>query len=154
MKQGWINFHQWQDRRGADFQVNDRRGADFPRGGDWCATKELTEHCSSSVTVVGYDLVVSHTKLLLTVLHLAFQLKFSNIKSKNNTNVQCALRYNFFLGSVRKLWGVRAPLHGRKSAPWDETFISLFRREENCENLTQQLDLLRKYEDTHLGGFR
>ena len=38
----------------------------------WCATKELTEHCSSFTTVVGHDLVVSHTKLLLTVLHLAF----------------------------------------------------------------------------------
>lgn len=28
------------------------------------------------------------------------------------------------------------------------------KREENCENLTQQMDLLKKYEDTHLGDFR
>ena len=36
--------------------------ADLPMGIHGCATKELTEHCSSSTTVVGYDLVVSHTK--------------------------------------------------------------------------------------------
>ena len=58
---------------GADQFSSDRRVADFPGGMHWCATKKLTEHCSSSTTVVGYDLVVSHTKLLLsTVLHLAF----------------------------------------------------------------------------------
>ena len=34
----------------------------------WCVTKQLSEHCSSSTTVVGYDLFVSHTKLWLTVL--------------------------------------------------------------------------------------
>ena len=34
-------------------------------GVQWCATKELTKHCSSSTTVVGYHLVVSHTKLTL-----------------------------------------------------------------------------------------
>ena len=34
------------------------------QGGDWL--------CSSSVTVVSYDLVISHTKLWLTVSHLAF----------------------------------------------------------------------------------
>ena len=33
------------------------------RGMHRCATKELTGLCSSSVTVVSYDLVVSHTKL-------------------------------------------------------------------------------------------
>ena len=38
-------------------------GIEFP-GGDvhWCTSKELTKLCSSSVTVVSYDLVVSHTK--------------------------------------------------------------------------------------------
>ena len=48
---------------GADQFSSDRRGADLGGGGGvhWCATKELTEHCSSSVTVVGYDLVISHT---------------------------------------------------------------------------------------------
>ena len=56
---------------GADQFSSDRTGADFPRGEHWCATKELTKHCSST-TVVGYDLIVSRTKLLLTVLHLAF----------------------------------------------------------------------------------
>ena len=35
----------------------------FLGGVHWCATKELTEHCSSSTTVVGHDLVVSHIKL-------------------------------------------------------------------------------------------
>ena len=39
------------------------RGADFFRGMHWCATKELIGLCSFSVTVVSYDLVVSHTKL-------------------------------------------------------------------------------------------
>ena len=57
---------------GADQFSFDRRGTDFPRGVHCCATKELTEHFSSSTTVVGYVLVVSHTKLLLTVLHLPF----------------------------------------------------------------------------------
>ena len=42
---------------------SDRRGADFSRGMHWCASKELTGLRSSSVTVVSYDLVVSHTKL-------------------------------------------------------------------------------------------
>ena len=41
-------------------------------GVHWCATKELTRLCSSSATVVGYDLVVSNTKLWLTVLNVAF----------------------------------------------------------------------------------
>ena len=41
---------------------SDRRGTDFPRGVHWCAIKEVTELCSSSVTV-DYDLVVLHTKL-------------------------------------------------------------------------------------------
>ena len=49
----------------------DRRGADFSRGMHWCATKELTELCSSSVTVVSYDLVISHTKFR------AFRIIFS-----------------------------------------------------------------------------
>ena len=48
--------------RGRQFS-SDRRGADFSRGMHWCATKVLTGLCSSSVTVVSYDLVVSHTKL-------------------------------------------------------------------------------------------
>ena len=50
---------------GEDQFSSDRRGADIPRGGgvDWCATKKLTEICSSSATVVGYDLVISLTKL-------------------------------------------------------------------------------------------
>ena len=48
--------------RGGQF-LSDWRGADFSRGIHWCATKELTGLCSSSVTVVSYDLVVSHTKL-------------------------------------------------------------------------------------------
>ena len=47
---------------GADQFSSDRRGA-FPRGVHWCATKEMIELCSSFVAVVGYDLVVSHTKL-------------------------------------------------------------------------------------------
>ena len=42
---------------------SDRRGADFSRGIHWCAAKELTGLRSSSVTVVSYDLVVSHPKL-------------------------------------------------------------------------------------------
>ena len=48
--QGQINFHLT-----GGVQI-------FLRGVHWCATKELT----------GYDLVVSHTKLWLTVLQLAF----------------------------------------------------------------------------------
>ena len=48
--------------RGRQFS-SDRRGTDFSRGMHWCATKELTGLSSSSVTVVSYDLVVSHTKL-------------------------------------------------------------------------------------------
>ena len=48
--------------RGKQFSF-DRRGADFSRGMHRCATKELTGLCSSSATVVRYDLVVSHTKL-------------------------------------------------------------------------------------------
>ena len=43
--------------------ASDRRGVDFSRGMHWCVAKELTVLCSSSVTVVSYDLVVSHTKL-------------------------------------------------------------------------------------------
>ena len=55
--------HYWiLDFRGRSVS-DDRRGVDFPRGLHWCATKELSGHCSSSVTVVGYDLVVPHTKL-------------------------------------------------------------------------------------------
>ena len=81
---------------GTDQFSSHNRDADFPRRVHKCATKELTEHCLSSTTVVSYehclssttvvsyehclssttvvsyDLVVSHTKLLLTVLHLAF----------------------------------------------------------------------------------
>ena len=69
---------------GMDQFSSHNRDADFPRRVHKCATKELTEHCLSSTTVVSYehclssttvvsyDLVVSHTKLLLTVLHLAF----------------------------------------------------------------------------------
>ena len=53
-------------------QINFQKSADFSRGMHWCATQELTGLCSSSTTVVSYDLVVSHTKLLLIVLHLAF----------------------------------------------------------------------------------
>ena len=48
--------------RGGQFS-SDRRGADFSRGVHWCATKELTGLRLSSVTVVSYDLVISHTKL-------------------------------------------------------------------------------------------
>ena len=48
--------------RGGQFSF-DRRGTDFSRGMHWCAIKELTGLCSSSVPVVNYDLVVSHTKL-------------------------------------------------------------------------------------------
>ena len=55
---------------GADQFSSDKRGADFPNRVHNCATKELTKHCSSSTTVVSYDLIVSHTKLLLPVLHL------------------------------------------------------------------------------------
>ena len=44
----------------------------FPGGMHWCATKELTGLHSSSVTVVSYNLVISHAKLWLTVSHLAF----------------------------------------------------------------------------------
>ena len=61
-----------QKQAGVGQFLSDKRGADFPRGLDWYATNELTEHCLFSTTVVGYDLVVAHTKLLLTVLHLAF----------------------------------------------------------------------------------
>ena len=57
---------------GADQFSSDGRGADFPSGVYWCATKELTGLCSSSNTVVGYDLVISHTKLRFTATHLAF----------------------------------------------------------------------------------
>ena len=57
--------------RGRQFS-SDRRGTDFSRGMHCCATKQLTGLLSSSVTVFSYDLVVSHTKLWLTVLHLAF----------------------------------------------------------------------------------
>ena len=46
--------------RGEQFS-SDRRGADFSRGVHWCATKELTGLRLSSVTVVSYDLVISHT---------------------------------------------------------------------------------------------
>ena len=72
----------------------------------WCATKELTGLCSSSVTVVSYDLVISHTKLysiILTVLHLAFYLKFSFNQVDNNINVQYTLRFGIFLEDARKL---------------------------------------------------
>ena len=48
--------------RGGQFSF-DRRGADFSRGMHWCVTKELTGLFSSSVPVVSYDLVISHTKL-------------------------------------------------------------------------------------------
>ena len=48
--------------RGGQFS-SDRRGVDFSRGMHWFATKELTVLCPSSVTVVSYDLVLSHTKL-------------------------------------------------------------------------------------------
>ena len=37
--------------------------ADFPRRVHWCAVKELTKLNSFSATVIGYDLVISHTKL-------------------------------------------------------------------------------------------
>ena len=40
---------------GVDQFSSDRRGADFPRGVHYCATKELTGLCLSSVTVVGYE---------------------------------------------------------------------------------------------------
>ena len=63
----------------------------------WCATKELTRLCSSSATVVGYDLVVSNTKLWLTVLNVAFSLTFSSNKVCNNT-IQCAPVLNFYWG--------------------------------------------------------
>ena len=57
---------------GVDQFSSDRRGADFPSGMRLWATKELIEHSPSSTAIVGYDLVVSHTKLLLTVLDLPF----------------------------------------------------------------------------------
>ena len=42
--------------RGRQFS-SERRDADFSRGMHWCSTKEM------AVTVVNYDLVISHTKL-------------------------------------------------------------------------------------------
>ena len=45
-------------RSGADQFSSGRRGADIPRGGG-----VLTRLCSSFATVIGYDLVISHTKL-------------------------------------------------------------------------------------------
>ena len=54
------------------FKCRHNRGADFSRGLHWCSTQELTGLCSSSVTVVSYHLVISHTKLRLTVSRLAF----------------------------------------------------------------------------------
>ena len=38
---------------GANQFSSDRGGADFPRGVHGLATKELTEHCSYSTTVVA-----------------------------------------------------------------------------------------------------
>ena len=56
----WITTDHYR----ADQFSSDRRDADFPRGVHWWGTiKELTGLCSSSFTVVGYDLVFSHTKL-------------------------------------------------------------------------------------------
>ena len=49
--QGRINFH-----LPGGVQI-------FPGGVHWCATKELARLGSSFVTVVSYDLVISHTKL-------------------------------------------------------------------------------------------
>ena len=49
--------------------LSDRRAADFPGGGvHWWANKGLPRFCSSSVTVVGFDLVVSQTKYRLVVI--------------------------------------------------------------------------------------
>ena len=44
-----------------------QEGADIPSKVHWCAIRELTEYCASSTTIVGYDLVVSRKKLLITV---------------------------------------------------------------------------------------
>ena len=68
----------------------------------WYPTKELSRQCSLSLTVVSYDLVVSHIELGLTVLHLAFQLKLSFNQVDNNTN-KCTMHFEFFLGGARKL---------------------------------------------------
>ena len=35
---------------------------------NWCTTKGLTRFCSSCATVVGFDLVFSHTKLRLALV--------------------------------------------------------------------------------------
>ena len=55
----------------ADQFSSDKRGADFPRGVHRCATKELTEHCSSFTTVVGYDFTHQITSYSITLGLLA-----------------------------------------------------------------------------------
>ena len=43
----------------------------------WCTTKMLTGLCSFSANIVGFDLVVSHTKLRLVIVAQTYSVIFS-----------------------------------------------------------------------------